>query len=148
MSDANARPYPADNYPYQRGPDHPDWKGTAASYSAMHKRIYRARGKADHCIRESMGGCAGRFEWANISGDYNDIWDYMQLCRAHHDEYDGVQEKRRGERSRAKLTDDAVREIRRRRGVGESVASLALAFDVDRSAVYRIMKGKSWGWLT
>lgn len=43
--------------------------------------------------------------------------------------------------SRVKLTDVQVREIRRRRGAGESCTSLAAAFDVHRSHISRICRG-------
>lgn len=123
------------------------WKGERATYSAMHHRVYRARGRASRCV---IPGCTsdGPFHWANISGDYNDIWDYMQLCRTHHDEYDRPWEKRRGEdHCTAKLTEEAVREIRRRSSDGESVRSLARAFPIGTTQVSRIVRGQSWQWL-
>lgn len=31
---------------------------------------------------------SGRFEWANITGNYADVWDYMRLCKKCHAAYD------------------------------------------------------------
>lgn len=44
----------------------------------------------------------------------------------------------------SKLSDGAVREIRRRRAAGETVANLAVAFGVRESAISRIANRKRW----
>lgn len=51
----------------------------------------------------------------------------------------------RGHRNgRAKLTADAVREIRRRRAAGETLASLAASFGIGTSQVGRIARREEW----
>lgn len=71
--------------PRRRGSEHQFWKGDDASYSAMHSRVYHARGKA----REHACKC-GRpaQEWANLSGDYADVTDYEAMCIPCHRAYD------------------------------------------------------------
>lgn len=54
----------------------------------------------------------------------------------------------RGKRNpHVKLTDDQVRQIRRRRAAGERGAALAREFNITRGTVCNIHKGYSWGWL-
>jgi hypothetical protein len=51
-----------------------------------------------------------------------------------------------GERNvNAKLNDDAVRAIRRRRAAGESALSIAAAFGIPFQSVYSICKRERWG---
>jgi hypothetical protein len=45
----------------------------------------------------------------------------------------------------AKLTDDLVRELRRRRAAGEGVCSLAAEFGLSPAAVSEAASGKKWG---
>ncbi len=45
------------------------------------------------------------------------------------------------------LTEDSVREIRRRKSAGESLSKLAAAFAVNKTTVARVIRGESWQWL-
>jgi hypothetical protein len=60
---------------------------TPSEYTRAHKRVYAARGKAFGCAmcntRESR-----MYHWANISGRYNDVNDYVSLCVPCHDDFD------------------------------------------------------------
>jgi hypothetical protein len=61
---------------------------------------------------------------------------------------DRAQKRRsaRGERNaKAKLTANAVREIRRRHAGGESKESLGRHFGVSGVAIGKVIRGKSWG---
>lgn len=49
--------------------------------------------------------------------------------------------------SGAKLTEEQAREIVRRRLAGEMTKSLAAAFQVDRTTIQRLMRGKNWSHL-
>ena len=56
-----------------------NWVGDNVSYRALHSWVNRQLGKASRCSNNINH--AGRFEWANISGDYKrDINDWRQLC--------------------------------------------------------------------
>lgn len=50
--------------------------------------------------------------------------------------------------NQTKLTEDDVREIRRRLGAGEAGVAIARFFNIDKSNVSYIKLKKSWGWLT
>lgn len=71
-----------------KGKDHPNWKGDAVGYQAVHSWIKREYGrptKCEFCKTEN----ALRFEWSNISGEYKrDISDWQRLCTRCHANYD------------------------------------------------------------
>jgi hypothetical protein len=50
-------------------------------------------------------------------------------------------------RRHAHLTDEDVREIRRRRGAGERRNALARAFSIDPSAISNIVAGRTYRWV-
>jgi hypothetical protein len=63
------------------------WSGDQPSYLAAHKRVYRARGKACKC--EHCGASDDQmYHWANVSGNYADINDFIQLCVSCHRKFD------------------------------------------------------------
>jgi len=33
---------------------------------------------------------AKRFEWANVTGDYSNVYDYIRLCKSCHNRFDNV----------------------------------------------------------
>src|ERR1017187_7317964 len=62
------------------------WLGSAASYGAVHQRVYRTRGRAEACA----WGCASqrRYEWANLTGELHDVFDYTEMCKRCHQRFD------------------------------------------------------------
>jgi hypothetical protein len=63
------------------------WLGDKAGYSAMHMWIRQEYGKASKC--EKCGTTQGKYEWANISGEYRrSREDYMELCPSCHHRMD------------------------------------------------------------
>jgi hypothetical protein len=69
------------------------WAGDHPSYLAAHKRVYRARGKACRC--EHCGADDDRmYHWANVSGNYADINDFIQLCVSCHRKFDAAKRER------------------------------------------------------
>lgn len=66
----------------QKGSKNSSWRGDAATYSALHARVETARGKPSVC--EECGRTDGRFEWANLTGNYADTSDYKRLCVSCH----------------------------------------------------------------
>lgn len=63
-------------------------KGENAGYHAFHKRVYSARGKADCCNVCGLKEIGRRYEWANLTGDYNNVMDYEKMCKPCHMRYD------------------------------------------------------------
>lgn len=64
------------------------WKGSEASYSAMHKRTKKLRGKPSFC-EHCQTITAKRYEWASLSKNYSDVNDYIRLCTSCHRKHDG-----------------------------------------------------------
>lgn len=59
---------------HQSGTANHMWKGDDAGYSALHLRVYAARGRPTACSR--CGTTDSDLEWANLTGHYEDINDY------------------------------------------------------------------------
>ena len=83
---------PADGRP-PSGPANIRWKGDEASYSALHYRVSRRRGKPAHCSRCDMTDPARRYHWANLTGRYSDVDDYAPMCASCHKRYDIARKK-------------------------------------------------------
>jgi hypothetical protein len=62
------------------GPLSPGWKGDEAKYLALHTRLYRRRGKPSYCAACDSRDPAGDYEWANLTGRYEDPSDFVRLC--------------------------------------------------------------------
>jgi hypothetical protein len=59
--------------------------GTITEYKRYHMRVTRKRGKASKC----MNGCiSSMYHWANISGKFEDINDYQEMCPKCHNKFD------------------------------------------------------------
>lgn len=75
------------------GSRHTNWKGCDAKYAALHTRLQRRRGIADHCEVCKNTETETRYEWANLTGDYPNIDDYKQMCAKCHRNYDAKRRK-------------------------------------------------------
>lgn len=74
--------------PYITGENHPLWKGDDVGYQALHSWVRRRLGTPRKCANCGILGL-NRYEWANISHDYNrDISDWIRLCAKCHRNYD------------------------------------------------------------
>ena len=74
------------------------WKGDSASYAALHLRVQVARGKPARCDRCGTTA-AGRYEWANLTGQYTDIYDYQRMCVSCHQQYGAARRRATGMRT-------------------------------------------------
>lgn len=63
------------------------WKGNAATYDALHARVNKLRGRPSLCEVCSTT-TAKRYDWANLTGHYEDPSDYKRMCRSCHLRYD------------------------------------------------------------
>ena len=68
-----------------KGEKHWNYKGDKAGYKTFHIRVKNSRGKATVCEKCSSTSFV---EWANLTGKYNDIFDYKSLCRSCHKKFD------------------------------------------------------------
>lgn len=64
----------------QTGERNSAWRGSEAKYQALHLRVESARGKPHRCSCCDTTDPAAKYEWANLSGHYEDINDYARLC--------------------------------------------------------------------
>jgi hypothetical protein len=71
----------------QSGARNANWKGDGASYQALHRRLYALFGKPTRC---KLCGTedAPVFDYANLTGRYEDVSDYAPMCRSCHAKYD------------------------------------------------------------
>jgi hypothetical protein len=72
------------NMPEIAGENAYQWKGDNASYRSLHRRLGKTP-PCDYC--GSLGGKHGN-HWANLTGKYADMTDYLPLCPKHHKAYD------------------------------------------------------------
>lgn len=72
----------------QRGPKNGSWKGSRASYAALHKRVEETRGRPALCNRCGASGPGRMYDWANLTGNYTDVSDFERMCRSCHRLYD------------------------------------------------------------
>lgn len=64
------------------------WKGEDASYWAKHRRVDRLRGKPKRCEWCGLDDPERQYQWANLTGNYDDADDYVRLCVRCHRNYD------------------------------------------------------------
>jgi hypothetical protein len=64
------------------------WKGDNAGYSGFHVRVDRLRGKPKRCESCGLSDENRKYHWANLTGNYSDVWDYKRLCVSCHRKYD------------------------------------------------------------
>ena len=67
----------------QFGENNDSWKGDKATYAAFHCRVENKRGKPKICSMCETT-TAKRYEWANMTGKYEDIYDYIRICKSCH----------------------------------------------------------------
>jgi hypothetical protein len=73
------------------GTDNPSWRpkrfsGTLREYKRFHKRVYSKYGKASKCIHCEGSGLI--YEWANVTGNFSNPDDYIELCTMCHNRFD------------------------------------------------------------
>lgn len=72
------------------------WKGERAKYKALHLRVAAVRGKPQRCSCCDTTDQHTRYEWANLSGHYDDVNDYARLCVPCHRRLDARRRKQLG----------------------------------------------------
>jgi len=78
----------------RQGPNSKMWKGDKAGYAAFHKRIGTIRGKPKIC-EVCNNDAEKRYEWANLTGKYEDINDYKRMCTKCHRRYDNERKNKK-----------------------------------------------------
>jgi hypothetical protein len=83
----------------QRGPANHMWRGVEAGYQALHLRVEAARGKPKRCAACDTESQSRTYDWANLTGHYDDPQDYVRLCRHCHRRLDARRRATTGERT-------------------------------------------------
>jgi len=127
------------------GPGSHGWKGGDATYSAMHKRVARARGQADHCENRAAGArCRSTvYQWAHVHRtDPGDPANYRQLCRQCHVAYDG---HAGSGNAGSRLTPEQVASIRARHAARSATqTALAAEHGVSITVISNIVLGRTY----
>ena len=82
------------------------WKGDEAGYQGFHVRVVAERGKPQRCSACDAEG-PDRYEWANLTGRYEDPADYIRLCISCHRRYNAERGRLTGERTSPRRGGDA-----------------------------------------
>lgn len=72
----------------QWGGNNHAWKGNDASYACFHKRVHRLKGMPKKCEECGTEDESRSYDWANLTGKYNNPDDYKRMCRSCHWKYD------------------------------------------------------------
>jgi len=72
----------------QRGKNNANWKGADAGYAALHKRVEKLRGRPSKCEVCGTDAETKFYDWANLTGRYDDPGDYKRMCRSCHWKHD------------------------------------------------------------
>lgn len=74
----------------QWGCNNSAWKGANAKYAAKHYRIYKLLGMPRKCQVCRTTNKNKKYEWANLTGDFDNPKDYKRMCQSCHAKYDNM----------------------------------------------------------
>lgn len=80
---------------YQVGAANSSWRGDSASYKALHLRVATLRGKPARCSACERADDMCKYEWASLTHDYANVYDYVRLCVPCHRRFDSTRAKDR-----------------------------------------------------
>ena len=72
----------------QSGDKNTGWRGSEATLSNKHRRLYRAFGQPNKCDECGTTDPAKTYDWANLTGDYDNPSDFKRMCRSCHSKFD------------------------------------------------------------
>lgn len=116
---------------FRLGPDHPNWSGDLASYTAKHRRVRESKGSAKTYECVDCGEQAK--DWSQIKDTIGSSSDhYESRCRPCHSKYDGKTKV---------FLPEQISEIKYRLGHGWSSRELAKEFGVSPTCIQKVKKG-------
>lgn len=69
------------SWDYDRsGENNSRWRTGNLRYDTIHARVYAARGRPIGCTKCALQDPEARYEWANLTGNYEDVEDYARMC--------------------------------------------------------------------
>ena len=69
---------------YPTGPQNHAWRGDDCTYGGFHTRVRNLPGRPSECEYCGTSDPDACYDWANLTGNYADIFDYVRLCRRCH----------------------------------------------------------------
>jgi predicted XRE-type DNA-binding protein len=120
----------------QRGNKNSYWKGSAVTYKAAHQRVEALRGKPKSCETCGITDPTKRYEWASLTKNYLDPYDYKRLCKTCHVAFDKLMHSRR------KLSESQVKEIKQQIQAGVKQSMIAATMKISRTVVNHIAKNR------
>jgi hypothetical protein len=72
----------------QKGILNNNWQGKSVCYAAFHYRIKALKGRPRKCDVCGTADPKRTYDWANLTGKYDDPNDYKRMCRSCHFKYD------------------------------------------------------------
>ena len=72
----------------QSGENNDSWKGDKVGYAAFHYRIESLKGKPQKCEVCGTVDSSKTYDWACLTGRYEDPSDYKRMCRSCHWKHD------------------------------------------------------------
>ena len=72
----------------QKGCLNNNWKGEDVTYAAFHHRINTLKGRPRLCEVCGPSDPKKSYDWANLTGKYDDPSDYKRMCRSCHWRHD------------------------------------------------------------
>ena len=82
----------------QTGENNSNLKTENLAYVTCHQRVYVKYGPAICCSTCGKDDPNVHYEWANLTGDYENIEDYAQMCKPCHTAYDHSRRPDKGRR--------------------------------------------------
>jgi len=68
----------------QKGEANNNWKSSAATYAAFHYRMKALKGSPKKCEECGSTDPKRHYDWANLTGNYDEPSDYKRMCRSCH----------------------------------------------------------------
>lgn len=81
------------------GANNSRWRTEGLRYDTLHARVYAARGKPIGCTKCGLDDPERRYEWANLTGNYEDVQDYARMCVPCHRKFDAERRSETGDRT-------------------------------------------------
>lgn len=81
----------------QRGPRGHGWRPHSTNYTTLHNRVEAARGKPTTCETCGLDNPDAKYEWANLTGQYQEISDYARMCIPCHRRFDAERRRETGQ---------------------------------------------------
>ena len=77
----------------QWGDRNTSWHGAGATITCKHRRLYRMFGQPKKCDLCGASDESKTYDWANLTGDYDNPSDFKRMCRSCHRKYDNKRRK-------------------------------------------------------